>query len=602
MNPTTAIISKANLNNAGELQNATLTIPNEMPRLFNSNSTGKSMLACLIRILTLVIPLSFGTTTYAQDKTGEIDKIFSWITPATPGCVCAVSYKGKVVVNQAYGLADLERDVPLTPNSIFDAASLTKQFVAAAVLILVEEKRLSLSDDIRKYIPELPDYEYKITIDHLLTHTSGLRDWTGIMMLSSTSADALTLTLRQRQLNFAPGEEWSYSNSGYVLLKEMIPRISGMSFSEFAQKRLFEPLGMKLTTYQNDLREIVKNRALAYEKDNNRWRLDMKLDNDRGGGGALLSTASDLLIWNEALSSGRLGRFVTEKLQEPARLNNGRKLGYARGLFLDNNRGGKVIWHTGGSASYGSVLTRFPEQDLSLAILCNSSESGNKTAISRRIFDLFVPVRDSKKAEDKTPIATADTPGLDLTAKTGLFFRESTNEPLRLIVNNGRLGIVGGGPLVRVDKDRFRNLSGSLSFMSGDEFELYFLSTDQIEFKSMEGKTTRYRRAQPYAPTSGDLEAFEGRYESNEIGTVFQVEAGKGGLVMRLAHSPDKNLEFKPIDPDTFLAGRMVIHFFRDAAGRVVALDYSNPLLRNVKFNRLIETAANGSGAKEKVK
>ncbi|HEX8354746.1 MAG TPA: serine hydrolase domain-containing protein, partial [Pyrinomonadaceae bacterium] len=228
--------------------------------------------------------LLLGTPAYAQDKTGEVDKIFGWATPATPGCAVAVSQRGKLVVNRAYGSADLERDVFLTPNSIFDIGSVRKQFVAAAVLLLVEEKRLSLSDDIRKHFPELPDYGHKITLDHLLTHTSGLRDWTGLLPLAGGDPDALTLILRQRGLNFAPGEEWSYSNSGYVLLTEIVARASGMRFSEFTRKRLFEPLGMKMTTYIDDLSEVIKHRALAYEKDGNRWKLDMLMGNERGGG------------------------------------------------------------------------------------------------------------------------------------------------------------------------------------------------------------------------------------------------------------------------------------------------------------------------------
>ena len=200
----------------------------------------------------VVTALLVGTPAFAQDKTSEIDKIFSWATPDTPGCAVAVSQHGKLVVNRAYGSADLERDVPISPNTIFDAGSVTKQFVAAAVLLLVEEGRLSLSDDVRKYIPELPDYGHKITMDHLLTHTSGIRDWTGLLPLAGGNADALTMILRQRGLNFAPGEEWSYSNSGYVLLKEIVARTSGMSFAEFTRKRLFEPLGMKTTTYRDD--------------------------------------------------------------------------------------------------------------------------------------------------------------------------------------------------------------------------------------------------------------------------------------------------------------------------------------------------------------
>ncbi len=269
------------------MKNVNLT-PSERP-----NSRRLVVLTGLVAVTALLV----GTPAYGQDKTGEIDKIFSWATPNAPGCAVAVSRHGKMVVNRAYGLADLERDVPLSTSSIFDAASIRKQFVAAAVLLLVEEGRLSLSDDVRKFIPELPDYGHKITLVHLLTHTSGLRDWIPLRNWANGSYDAMTMILRQRGLNFAPGEEWSYSNSGYVLLTEIVARTSGMSFSEFARTRLFEPLGMKTTTYVDDLRRVVKNRALAYEKEGDHWRMDMLLDNDRGGGGALFSTAADLLIW-----------------------------------------------------------------------------------------------------------------------------------------------------------------------------------------------------------------------------------------------------------------------------------------------------------------
>src|SRR5215213_4737342 len=188
----------------------------------------------------------------AQDKTPEIDKIFSWTKPNEPGCAVAVSQNGKIVANKAYGLADVERDVPNTPNTVFDAGSIRKQFVAASVLMLVEEGKLALTDDIRKYIPELPDYGKKITIDHLLTHTSGIRDWQTLLNLAGGDPTALSMILRQREINFTPGDEWSYSNSNYVLLPEIVSRVTGMPFSEFARKRIFEPLGMKSTSHPED--------------------------------------------------------------------------------------------------------------------------------------------------------------------------------------------------------------------------------------------------------------------------------------------------------------------------------------------------------------
>lgn len=539
-----------------------------------------------------MLAVLLGPSARAQEKTSEIDKLFSWATPENPGCVCAVSQNGQMVVNRAYGAADLERRTPLTTNSVFDAGSLVKQFVAAATLLLVADGKLSLADNIRKHLPQIPDYGHKITIDHLLTHTSGIRDWTGIMPLTSTPTDALTITLRQRGLNFIPGEEWSYSNVGYVLLKEIVARVSGQSFSEFTRKRLFEPLGMNHTAYRTDLRAVVKDRALAYDKERGGWKMAMLLDNERGGGGALLSTPADLLIWNEALTNRRLSAYVTEKIQEPARLNNGRQLGYARGLFVDTNRGGRFWWHSGSADGYKSVLARFPEQGLSVAIMCNSGDETDRVAFVRSIFDLFVPATGGVPARNSTPPPVAegiDTARLDLNSRTGLFFSETTGAPLRLVVMNGGLRVAGGPALVATAPDRFKRWGTDLNFMSNDAFELQFRSENLLEMRSMEGSITRYRRAQPFTPNAEALKGYEGRYESTEIGTVLQVAHAGAGLVMRMEHAPARSLELKPIDGDTFQFSRMTLRFQRDKDGKVIGFTYSNPLLQNVPFTRLAE-------------
>jgi CubicO group peptidase (beta-lactamase class C family) len=531
--------------------------------------------------------LLVGTPAYAQDKTAEVDKIFSWTKPNEPGCAVAVSQNGKLVVNKAYGSADLERDVSLSTNSVFDAGSVRKQFVAAAILLLAEEGKLSLSDDVRKHIPQLPDYGHKITVDHLLTHTSGIRDWQPLLNLAGGDPDAMTMILRQRELNFTPGEEWSYSNSGYVLLPEIVARVSGMPFSEFARKRLFEPLGMKMTTYVDDPLYLIKNRALAYKKEASGWKMDMYLGNDRGGAGGLFTTAVDLVTWNDALIANRLGAFVTQKLQEPTVLNNGRKLSYARGLQLEPFRGGgQLVWHSGGAAGYSTLAGRLPEQGLSVAITCNADGSA-RSAYAGRILGLFLP---PGSIQDNPPSANAGGLGVppgDLSGKAGLFFDENTGQPLRLAVNNNTLMIAGGGPLVTLAADRFKNQRSSLFFMSEAEFELQFLSADQFEIKTKDGVTTRYRRAVGYTPTADDLKAFAGRYYSGELMAVFEATPGKDGLMVRANDAPRALLEFKPVASGIFQIGSSLLHFTRDKAGKVVGLQYSNPLLRNVKFTRL---------------
>src|SRR5262245_37493215 len=233
-----------------------------------------------------------GTPAYAQDKTAEVDKIFSWIKPNEPGCAVAVSQNGKLFVNRAYGSADLERDVPLSTNSVFDAGSVRKQFVAAAILLLAEEGKLSLSDAVRKHIPQLPDYGHKITVNHLLTHTSGIRDWQPLLHLASGDPHAMTLIMCQSELNLSAGEEGSDSSSGYVLPPAIVARVSGMPFSEFARKRLFEPLGMKMTTYVDDPLYLLKHRALAYKKEASGWRMTCISAMDAVEPGAWLRTPS----------------------------------------------------------------------------------------------------------------------------------------------------------------------------------------------------------------------------------------------------------------------------------------------------------------------
>ena len=333
-----------------------------------------------------------GAVRFAQDRNAAIDRIFGWVEPTGPGCAVAVSQNGTVVVNRAYGLADVERRIPITPQTAFDAGSVVKPFVAAAVLLLVEEQRLSLSADVHRYIPELPDYGHRITLDHLLTHTSGLPDWVG-KRSPGRSETALSITLRQRELEFPPGAQWSYSNSGYVLLKEIVARTTGMPFGEFVRRRLFERLGMTATAYLKDGRQ-VQNLASAYEKGSEGWREAMLAGNARGGDGALFSTAPDLVIWNDALTSGRLGAFVTARIQEPATLTNGKTVNYARGLYVDRTSRGPLVWHAGSAAAYKTVVGRLPEYRLSIAIACNAGEAADdRTKFAAQILDLFVPGR-----------------------------------------------------------------------------------------------------------------------------------------------------------------------------------------------------------------
>jgi len=542
-------------------------------------------LGILRAALPAVSVLLLATPAAAQDFTARIDSIFSVVAPTAPGCVIGVAQRGKPVLHRAYGLADVGGRVPMTPATRFDIGSVQKQFVAAAVLLLVEDRRLALSDDIRKFFPELPDYGHVVTVDHLLTHTGGLRDWTALLPLAADDTDVLALILRQRGLNFAPGEEWSYSNSGYVLLKEIVARTSGMPFAEFARRRLFEPLGMTASSYEADILQGTGPRALAYQQDGSGWKQYMRLGNERGGG-AVVSTAGDLLLWNTALTTGRLGKFVSAKLVEPARLNNGRILTYTRGLTATDIPGGPLISHSGGAAGYSTWLGRFTEQGLSIAALCNF-EPVSVTNLAGRTADLFLPPVDASAAPG--PRAA---PGVDVTRRAGLFLDERTGDPLRLSVTNGRLAIGNGPPLVAVSADRFQPPRPSLFFRSEDAFTLVFRSDDEFTLTSREGQETRFRRAAPWTPSAADRQSVDGRYASEELGTMFEILPGTPGIVMRFANAPGQAIELEPVAPDTYMRSLLIVRFRRDAAGTVRGFEYGNPVVRGIPFTRVGDRTA----------
>jgi CubicO group peptidase (beta-lactamase class C family) len=534
-------------------------------------------------LLAILAVVSIVSPADAQDRTAEIDRIFSAITPATPGCAVGASQRGTRLITRAYGLADVERNTPLGEHSVFDIGSTQKQFVAAAVLLLVEDRRIRLDDDIRKYFPELPDYGHAITVDHLLTHTSGVRDWTGLLPMAKEGTDVTKLILRQSALNFVPGEEWSYSNSGYVLLKELVARVTKGTFAAFAKKRLFDPLGMTSSAYVEDILQAPGQRTLGYQKEGTGWKQFMRLGNERGGG-AVTSTAGDLLIWNDALTSGRLGKFVTAKLEAPAALANGRTLTYARGLMVDSIPGGRLVSHSGGAAGYSTWLGRFTDHDLSVVVLCNF-DPVSATQLAGKVADLYLPAVDPQ-AKPSGPVAA---PGIDVASRAGLFFAEGSGDPLRLLVNNGRLTIAGGPPLVPVSADRFLPQRAGLFFRSQDRFEIAFRTGDELDLTSMEGRTIRYRRAAPMTASAGDLQAVSGRYRSPDVDQVFEVLPGGKGLQIRFEGSPDRALELEPVAPDTYMQRLMIVRFQRDANGKVAGLDYSNPVVRKLRFARVAE-------------
>lgn len=331
-----------------------------------------------------------------QQSAIDLDAVFGSIAPTGPGCAAGVVMPGGLSLTEAYGLADLEHPEPLTPDSVFESGSLAKQFTAAAMQLLVQDGRLTLDDDIRRYLPELPDYGTPITIRNLLNHTSGLREQWSLLALAGnppgtqvhTQATILDLASRQRGLNFTPGAEFLYTNTNYTLAAILIERVSGQSFQQFTDQRLFQPLGMNHTRWREDFRTVVPGRAMAYAPADEGFIANMPFTSVYGNGG-LLTTIGDLLRWNAFLDKPSMlagGQTLVTALQTPGHLSDGTPTEYALGLEVTRAHGQKLVSHSGSTGGYKTWLGRYPDQGISVAVMCNNG-GVNAVALGEAVAD-----------------------------------------------------------------------------------------------------------------------------------------------------------------------------------------------------------------------
>ena len=536
-----------------------------------------------MKMLMLALALTFATAgAMAGDSAGaKIDSVFAHAMPAdAPGCAVGVQVGDDAPVRRAFGTADLEHAVPIGVDTVFEAGSVSKQFTAAATLILVSEGRLSLDDDVRKYLPELPDYGQPITIAELLGHTSGLRDWGDIEAIAGwprtervyDMADVLHIAARQRALNFAPGTAWSYTNTGFNLLALVVQRVSGTSFTDFTREHLFAPLGMTHTQWRDDFRRVVRNRAIAYHRLSNGTYEQMMPFEDTYGHGGLLTTVGDLLIWNRALSEGRLGAAVTQAMQTRTLLANGKPTIYARGLFLRSYHGMREIFHDGATAGYRAWLGRYPDQHLSMAILCNA-DSVIPSNYAHALADVYLP-----NAKPAPPLYTVTAPS----SLAGVYASERDGVPLRLTWHGGRVqtdtGLVlkagPNGSLALEHANGMIAMTGAL------------LADGRLRFDA-EGDATFYDREPAYAQAPADLAHMAGRFHNDEVSVTYRITAEAGGLRVVAEDRPGKSRLFAPAYAGAFMAGDVMLRPVFDHAGHVTGMRISDDRVWNLPFDRL---------------
>lgn len=342
-----------------------------------------------------------------------IDAVFAdWNNKGAPGCALAVAENGGLVYTRGYGSANLDYDIPIQADTVFDVASITKQFAAALLSMLEEDGVLSLDDEVQKWLPELPQYEWPITLRHMIHHTSGLRDYLNLFPLAGRGDyypislnQILDMMARQQALIFQPGERYEYSNSAYMLLAKVIERASGKLFGVFAAERIFEPLGMDSSFMYEDFERIVPLRSTGYARDNDgRLRIVHNYNFDAAGDGQLYTTMPDLLRWDHWLHGEKPS--IHEAMLVDGRLNDGKTIDYAQGLELGEYRGLDTVGHSGSSWGFRSQLVRFVEPGLSIAISCNQDGA--------RPGELAMQVADHFLAEQLGPRAGADEPADDV--------------------------------------------------------------------------------------------------------------------------------------------------------------------------------------------
>ena len=514
----------------------------------------------------------------------EIDALFTTWTNATPGCAVGVSAGGRIVLEKAFGMADLEHDVPNTPDTIFEAGSVSKQFTAMAVLLLARDGKLALDDPVRRYIPELPEDAAPITIRQMLQHTSGLRDWGSVEDTAGwprgtrvyTHAHVLDIVARQSRLNFTPGTRWSYSNTGYNLAVILVSRVAGEPFAEFTRRRIFEPLGMTRTSWRDDFTRVVKGRAIAYAASDSGYKTDMPFENIHGNGG-LLTTVGDLLRWNRNFLEPRVGdAALLQEAQTPGRLSSGQQHGYAFGLRLDRYKGLQEIRHSGTTASYRAYLSRFPDAQVSVALLCNAGDSMPRETL-RAVADLYLA--DALKPEPDPPPVEISDAQLDLLV--GVYRDVERGDVVRIERDGHALRLGDDTLLVPLSPLRFTDRDGTFI-----EFEGHGMATLDVGI----GALIPFEKVTQAQPTAAALAALTGTYTSDDAEVTLLAELRDG--VLELRRRPDSVFPLTPLYADAFDSELGTIIFRRDDAGNPVEFSVVQDRVWDLRFLRDAEASA----------
>lgn len=513
-----------------------------------------------------------------------------------PGVAIGIVSGGKLLIQKEYGVANLDYQIPISKKTAFHVASVSKQFTALSILLLETEGQLSLDDDIRKFIPEMHDFGQVITLRHLLTHTSGLKDQWNLLRLAGWRLDdvisnnqVLRLLYNQETLNFNPNEEFMYSNSGYTLLAEVVSRVSKMPFSEFTQKYIFQPLQMNNTLFVDELGIVVENKALSYYNENGKFMEDM-FNNTSVGATNLSTTMEDLAKWAINFTSKIAGNdsiFEIMNTLEP--LNNGDTYGYAFGQFVNKYNGFIRIEHSGMDASYIAYLGRFPELDISIVFTSNNS-SINAGEVIRVLTDMCLenylqPVTEITKTQKsiphKNPVSLK--PHL-LKYFEGYYWNGKDNYSRQIKVEYDTLTYMRSNG----DKSKLIPVGTNEFEMEGDEYVCLTFTNDKMTLTFEDGYAFSLDKYVPANYNSTTLKEFTGIYYSSELTTYYELTVRNNMLVVSQTRLGE--IALTAIKPDFFIGKGSIreLQFLRDKSNQLKGFVVSSSRAKNILFKKII--------------
>lgn len=542
--------------------------------------------------------------TKKDELTKKVDALFArWDKTDSPGCALGIIKDASLVYKRGYGMANLDYNIPLSSASVFYIASTSKQFTATSIALLVKQGKISLDDPIRKYVMELPALYDPVTIRHLVHHTSGIRDYLTLMPIAGirtedvySDEDFIELLARQKNLNFKPGEQFLYSNSGYVLMAIIVKRATGKSLAQFAEENIFKPLGMNSTRFRDDRTIVVKNRATGYSHRLVGGFSTVVSNFDRVGDGGLLSSVEDLALWDRNLYENKLaggGADLINQLLTVGTLNSGKKLTYAFGLMATEYKGLKMIGHGGSFFGYRTDMIRFPEQRFSVICLCNV-DNVNPGSIVRQVADIYlsdhfkqdVAKGDAAKA-DAAPRAAEkviELPSEELKDKVGAYRDTSTGTIWRLTAKDGELMASVFGlsfRLAALSAAHFRAVDAPV------QVKIHFQKqnpgkprTVNVELESQE--PAALEAIELVSPTPTQLAEYAGDYYSDELQATYKLASEEGRLIVRRRNA--SVLHLNPTLKDQFEVSGTNVSFTRDDQGRVTGFSLSAGRVKDIRF------------------